>query len=65
MSAVTVQLDYLRQQIHKNETVKKYADLIEEKTKVPIEYLVCGLSIIPLIMVYYGYFGETISDIVG
>lgn len=65
MSAVTVQLDYLRQQIHKNETVKKYADLIEEKSKIPIEYLVLGLGIIPLILVYYGFFGETISDLVG
>lgn len=55
----------LRSFIHKNEVVKKYADLVEEKTKAPIEYIVAGLGIIPLIMVYYGYFGKTISDLVG
>lgn len=35
MAQFTEQLDKIRAVIHKNEVVKKYADMIEEKTKVP------------------------------
>jgi receptor expression-enhancing protein 5/6 len=65
MSAGIPQLEQIREFMHKNPTVKKYADMAEEKTKVPIEYLVCGLAIIPLIMVYYGWFDRTICNLIG
>jgi len=65
MAAVTEALDKIRQVILKNEYTHKYAELIEEKTKIHIEYFVVALAFIPLIMVYYGYFGKTVSDLVG
>jgi len=65
MEQVTVQFDYIRKQIHKNAVIKKYADQIEEKTKIHIEYLVAAMAVIPIIMVFRGWFKETITDLVG
>lgn len=65
MSNFAVQLDYIRKQLHKNELIKKYSDLIEEKTKINIEYIVSGLTLIPVIMVFYGIGAQFISNIVG
>mmetsp|Transcript_25165 Transcript_25165/g.24101 ORF Transcript_25165/g.24101 Transcript_25165/m.24101 type:complete len:179 (-) Transcript_25165:326-862(-) len=59
-SAVAMQLDYVRNQIGKVPILKKYAVLLEEKTKVNYEYFATGIMGVLLFMLFTGYGDEIV-----
>jgi len=67
MSALTKTLDDIRKKIYSemNPTLKKYAEIWEDKTKVNVEYAVLGVGIILAIMVFANVGAHFISMIVG
>jgi receptor expression-enhancing protein 5/6 len=65
MSAILVQLDKLRSNLHNSSLLKKYCDMIENTIHVRIEYMVTILALVPTVMLFYGYKAQAISDLVG
>jgi len=55
----------VREFIHGNPNLKKYGEMIEEKTKIPIEIVAVTLLVVPLFMVYAGFFRHTVTDLIG
>mmetsp|Transcript_15126 Transcript_15126/g.13664 ORF Transcript_15126/g.13664 Transcript_15126/m.13664 type:complete len:170 (-) Transcript_15126:204-713(-) len=64
-SSITTILDKIRYQVFKNHITKKYAEFIEERTKVHVEYILVALAFIPLLLVFYGIGANTITNLVG
>lgn len=67
MSALTKTLDDIRKKIYSelNPTLKTYAEIWEDKTKVNVEYAVLGVGLILAIMVFANIGAHFISMIVG
>lgn len=67
MSALTKTLDDIRKQMYSamNPTLKSYAEIFEDKTKVNVEYAVLGVGLILAIMVFANIGAHFISMIVG
>ncbi|KAJ1438361.1 receptor accessory protein 6 [Ochromonadaceae sp. CCMP2298] len=65
MSAITAHLDSIRTQVHKNAFLKSYAALVEEKTKVGIEYFIVGVLAVVAICVFSGFMANHISILIG
>jgi receptor expression-enhancing protein 5/6 len=65
MSAITAHLDSLRTQIYKTPALKKHAELVEEKTKFPVEYFAVGIIAVLALCVFSGFFAGTITNVVG
>ena len=64
-SAITTHLDALRTQIFKISALKKHAEMVEEKTKVPVEYFVVGFLIVLAICIFSGFWAGSITNFVG
>jgi receptor expression-enhancing protein 5/6 len=62
MSSILSQLEIVREEIHKS-PLKKYADIFENTTKIRVEYALSALLLIPVLMLFYGYYSETISKL--
>mmetsp|Transcript_21751 Transcript_21751/g.44108 ORF Transcript_21751/g.44108 Transcript_21751/m.44108 type:complete len:191 (-) Transcript_21751:188-760(-) len=65
MSAITAHLDSLRASIFKIPALKKYAELVEEKTKVNVEYFVVGLLGVVALCVFSGFWASSITNLIG
>ena len=65
MSAITAHLDVIRTHIFKISALKKYAELIEEKTKVNVEYFVVGFLAILALCIFSGFWAHSITNFVG
>ncbi len=65
MSSLAIHLNTVRTLIYKYPIGKKYADLVEEKTKVNAEYFVCGLGAILVALLFIGLGAQYISNMLG
>jgi receptor expression-enhancing protein 5/6 len=65
MSAITAHLDALRAQIFKISALKKHAEMIEQKTKVNVEYFVVGFLALLAICIFSGFWARPITNLVG
>jgi receptor expression-enhancing protein 5/6 len=65
MSAITAHLDTLRTHIYKIPALKKYAELVESKTKVPVEYFVVGFLGLLAICIFSGFWAGSITNFIG
>jgi receptor expression-enhancing protein 5/6 len=65
MTSLEKTLNFLREENFKYPTLKKYGDLIEEKTKINVEYYVVGLGIILALMLFANFGGLFISNVIG
>jgi receptor expression-enhancing protein 5/6 len=64
-SAIHTHLDNLRKEVLKNPATKKYANLIEEKTKIPIELSILGVIGVLAAFLFIGIGANIITNIVG
>lgn len=65
MSAIATHLDAVRSAIFKVAVLKKYATMIEEKTKVNVEYFVLGAGVVLAICIFSGFCANFITNLVG
>ena len=65
MSAIATHLDALRAHIFKISALKKYAVMVEEKTKVNVEYFVVGFLAVLAICIFSGFWASPITNLVG
>lgn len=65
MSAITTHLDGLRTQIFKIPALKKYAEMVEEKTKVNVEYFAVGFLAVMAVCIFSGFMASPITNFVG
>lgn len=48
-------LDLVRQEVQKYAILKKYSEIFEEKTSLNFEYLLCGVALVLLFMLFSGF----------
>lgn len=65
MTSLEKNLNLLREDIFKYPVLKKYGDLVEEKTKINVEYYVVGVGVILAIMLFANIGGLFISNLIG
>lgn len=67
MSALANTLDEVRKRIYLDcpPSWKKYVELVEEKTKINVEYIVLGLGLLLAVLVFAGVGAGFISTLVG
>lgn len=64
-SFITAQLDNVRKEIFKIPTLKQYAELVEGKTHVPVEYFLSGLVVLLAALLFIGIGGGIITNLIG
>ncbi len=65
MTSLEKTLNQLREEIFKYPILKKYGDLIEEKTKINVEYYVVGFGVLLAVMLFANVGGLFISNLIG
>lgn len=65
MSVIAAHLDAIRAKITKVPALKEYVLLIEDKTKINIEYFVVGAVAILALCIFSGFCASPITNIVG
>lgn len=64
-TAINNTLNNVRAQLLKYPAIKKYGDIVEEKTKLNMEYFVVGAFVLLGICLFSGFGAATISNLVG
>ena len=65
MSSLATHLNTVRTVIFKHPLGKKYADLVEEKTKINAEYFVVALGSVLVALLFIGAGAKFISNVIG
>lgn len=64
-STIELHLNNLRKKIQSYPACKQHAEMIEEKTKVNVEYFVVGLGLVLVLLLFVGWQAALIANMVG